>query len=115
MKACITDLSANLAKVELRVFKKQKDERSAKRRAKGLGDAVPKSVLMGKMTPELYRIECRLHAEMGLPKPAPYPGYAEDVMHSRQQTQRVGFVSFAAILHAVRARNRSDKPHNKKA
>lgn len=108
MKKCITDLSANLSKVEMRVFKKQKERRETKRKALGLENAVPKSVILGRMTPELYRIECRLHEEMGLPKPPPYPGYSEDVMRTRQQTQRVGFVNFATLLHTIRALNHSD-------
>lgn len=110
MKACINDLSSNLAKVEMRVFKTQKMRRDEKRRARGEGDLIPKGVLMGRMTPELFRIECQLHVDAGLPKALPYPGYADDVMRSRQQTQRVGFVSFPDILKAVRALNRADAP-----
>ena len=75
MKACINDLNSNLTKVEMRVFKEQKKERDMKRKALGVADPVPKDVLQGRMNPELYEIECRLHEEAGLPKPLPYQGY----------------------------------------
>lgn len=106
MKACINDLSSNLAKVELRVFKHQKSERDAKRRQLGIANPVPKDVLMGKMNPELYRIECQLHDEAGLPKPRPYLGYHEDAMRQRENTHRIGFVTFSAIVRAVQKINK---------
>ncbi|CAJ1006179.1 hypothetical protein Q4I28_001495 [Leishmania naiffi] len=105
MKACINDLNSNLSKVEMRVFRKQKRERDAKRQALGIGEVVPKDVLSGRMNPDLYAVECRLHQEAGLPKPLPYQGYKEDLARSRATTRCVGFVGFRTILHAIRARN----------
>ncbi|TPP42785.1 hypothetical protein CGC20_7750 [Leishmania donovani] len=88
MKACINDLNSNLSKVEMRVFRKQKKERDAKRQALGISEL------------------CRLHEEAGLPKPLPYQGYKEDLLRSRATTHCVGFVGFRTILQAIRARNR---------
>lgn len=106
MKACINDLNSNLSKVEMRVFREQKKERDSKRKAHGAGDLVPKEVLNGRMNPELYAVECRLHAEAGLPKPLSYQGYKEDLIRSRATTHCVGFVGFRTILQAIRARNK---------
>ncbi|KPA77733.1 hypothetical protein ABB37_07052 [Leptomonas pyrrhocoris] len=105
MKECINDLNSNLSKVEMRVFKKQKKERDTKRVALGLAQPVPKNILMGRMNPELYAIECRLHKEAGLSKPLPYQGYKQDLVRSHATTQCVGFVGFRTILQAIRARN----------
>lgn len=105
MKACINDLNSNLSKVEMRVFKEQKKERDTKRKALGMAEPVPKDVLLGRMNPELYTIECRLHEEAGLPKPLPYQGYKLDLVRSRATTHCVGFVGFRSILQAIRAKN----------
>lgn len=106
MKACINDLNSNLTKVEMRVFKKQKKERDMKRKALGVADPVPKDVLRGRMNPELYEIECRLHEEAGLPKPLPYQGYKQDLVRSRATIHCIGFIGFRTILQAVRAKNK---------
>ncbi|KAK7197352.1 hypothetical protein NESM_000682500 [Novymonas esmeraldas] len=105
MKACINDLNANLSKVEMRVFREQKKERDTKRQELGIAGPVPREVVNGQMNPELYAVECRLHAEAGLPKPLPYQGYKEDLARSRATTHCVGFVGFRTLLQAVRARN----------
>lgn len=108
MKACLNDLTTNLSKVETKVFLKQKQEREKKRKAMGVLEVVPKSILAGQMTPELYAIECRLHEEVGLPKPIPYSEYAQDVGapkgSSSKKTPLLGFLPFSVLLTAVQAR-----------
>lgn len=106
MKACINDLNSNLSKVEMRVFKGQKKERDAKRLAAGIAGPVPRDVLAGRMNPELYEIECRLHKEAGLPRPLPYQGFKLDRMRSRATAHCVGFVGFRSILQAIRVKNK---------
>lgn len=103
MKACINDLNANLSKVEKKVFIQQKTKREQRRRALGLAEPVPKDILAGRMNLDLYAIECRLHQEVGLPKPAPYEQYAEDLRRSRTSSQRIGFVDFRSFMAAIRA------------
>ncbi|CCW64619.1 unnamed protein product [Phytomonas sp. EM1] len=105
MKACMKDLSSNLAKIEMRVFNKQKNERIVKRKELGVSDSVPMNVLKGKMSPELYAIECRLHQEAGLPRPKPYPEYQDDVRKANEHKHRIGFASFSTIIAAVRRIN----------
>lgn len=127
MKACLNDLNANLSKVEMKVFLKQKQERERKRMAlSGVRELVPKSILAGRMTPELYAIECRLHEEAGLPKPVPYPEYVQDVramkktggggidgefspLLSLKKPPWIGFVPFSALLTAVNERYRVEE------
>eukprot|EP00796_Vickermania_ingenoplastis_P012054 gene12054-8306_t len=98
MKACINDLNANLAKVETKVFLQQKGERDKKRKAMGLSEPVPKDILTGRMNPDLYAIECRLHNEVGLPRPHPYPEYWTDMARLKKTSQRIGFVDFRMII-----------------
>lgn len=102
MKSCINDLNSNLAKVETKVFLQQKATRERRRKALGLPDPIPKSILQGRMNLDLYAVECRLHAEVGLPKPAPYPGYEQDSAQQKAASQRIGFVNFNSILLSVR-------------
>ncbi|RNE94903.1 uncharacterized protein Tco025E_10293 [Trypanosoma conorhini] len=99
MKACLNDLSANLEKVEMRVFRQQKKERERKRRAAGVSGGVPRDVLMGKMNPELYEVECRLHREAGLPPPPPPEGWAQASRSSA--VRRIGFVEFGVVAAEV--------------
>ncbi|KAG5510599.1 hypothetical protein JKF63_06896 [Porcisia hertigi] len=106
MKACLNELTQNLSKVERCVFREQKKERDRKRQAAGIGELVPKDVLNGRMNPDLYAVECRLHEEAGLPRPLPYQGYKEDLVRSRATMHCIGFVGLQTILHAIRARNR---------
>lgn len=105
MKACINDLNSNLSKVELRVFRQQKQEREGRRKALGVESCVPADVLEGRMNPELYLIECRLYEEAGLSRPLPYQGYKEDVMQSRANSHLIGFVGLRTLMQAVRAKN----------
>ncbi|KEG12006.1 hypothetical protein DQ04_02081090 [Trypanosoma grayi] len=100
MKACQKDLSANLEKVEMRVFKAQKRERERQRRSGGIRCGIPKDVLQGKMNAELYSIECRLHREAGLPPPASFDGFQQHAV------RRIGLVEFAAVARAVLQLNR---------
>lgn len=68
MKACQRDLSANLDKVELRVFKVQKAHRDVVRKRKGLPvNPVPPEVLRGEITPELEALYNQLREAAGLP------------------------------------------------
>ncbi|CCW66737.1 unnamed protein product [Phytomonas sp. Hart1] len=105
MKACMNDLNSNLSKIEMRVFSKQKNERIARHKESGVPNSVPISVLQGKMTPELYIIECHLHEEAGLAKPRPYPEYQSDIRKANEDKHRVGFLSFATIVTAIRRIN----------
>ncbi|EPY28215.1 hypothetical protein AGDE_10493 [Angomonas deanei] len=104
MTECINDLAANLSKVEMKVYRKQRETRLQRRKRLGLAGAVPADILAGKMNPSLYEVECRLHEEAGLPRPRPYPGYASDVAATRAKVQRVGFVSFQTLLNVIRER-----------
>ncbi|ESL09659.1 hypothetical protein TRSC58_02618 [Trypanosoma rangeli SC58] len=103
MKACLKDLSANLEKVEMRVFKQQKKERDRRRRVAGVNCGVPRDVLMGKMSLELYDVECRLHREAGLPPPPPPEGWAQ--RSGSGAVRRIGFVEFNVIAKAVLRRS----------
>ncbi|KAF8304264.1 hypothetical protein TcYC6_0040630 [Trypanosoma cruzi] len=105
MKACLKDLSANLEKVEMRVFRQQKKERDRRRKVAGINCGIPPDVRMGKMNPELYRIECRLHREAGLLPPPPPEGCAQE--SGSGVTRRIGFVDFNTIAQAVLRRSQS--------
>eukprot|EP00758_Cryptobia_borreli_P001387 Tbor_TRINITY_DN2198_c0_g1::TRINITY_DN2198_c0_g1_i1::g.5504::m.5504 len=98
MKECQTELSKNLDKVEMRVHVRKTKVKAERMRVRGTHVApIPQDVLAGKMNPELYEIECRLHAEAGLPPPAPYEGY-EPIPNRRT----IGFVSFHTFIKIVR-------------
>ncbi|EAN80310.1 uncharacterized protein TEOVI_000715600 [Trypanosoma equiperdum] len=102
MKACLKDLSSNLEKVEMRVFRQQKQKRQQQQR-KGAGNhiTVPPDVLRGVMNPELYHIECRLHQEACMPPPPPYEGYSQRERCDGAR-RRIGFVEFVTIAEMVR-------------
>ncbi|KAH9586251.1 hypothetical protein LSM04_002732 [Trypanosoma melophagium] len=109
MKACMRDLSANLERVEMRVYRQQKQQRQ---RAAGLrpDTPVPADVLRGKMNAELHAIECRLHREAGLPPPPPlHPQLQGGGQEGRRGTgtRRIGFLEFGAITQAVLQRHSS--------
>lgn len=105
MKACLNDLHANLSKVETKVFVKQKKERERKRKTMGIHVSLPKSILAGRMTPDLYAIECRLHEEVGVPRPQPYLEYEEDTRRNKircsTRCPRIGFLPFSLLMEAV--------------
>lgn len=105
MKACLNDLHSNLSKVETKVFVKQKRQRERKRQTMGIYVSLPKSILAGRMTPELYAIECRLHEEVGVPRPQPYPEYEEDIggkkIRCPTRCPRIGFLPFSVLMEAV--------------
>lgn len=105
MKACISDLNTNLSKVEMRVYRRQKAERESRREVMGIPSPVPRDVLLGRMNPQLYDVECRLHEAAGLPRPLPYPGYRADIGRNRRQIHRIGFVEFRNVMQAVRRIN----------
>ncbi|ORC84344.1 uncharacterized protein TM35_000461630 [Trypanosoma theileri] len=110
MKACMRDLSANLERVEMRVYKQQKHQRQQQRRVAGLRpeNFVPPDVLRGEMNAELHEIECRLHREAGLPPPPPlHLQMRGDRKHDTQRpgTRRIGFVEFGAIAQTVMQRH----------
>jgi len=97
--AQLRDFQANLEKVETRVHMHNQKKRDTKRReTNSVKTPVPTSVLDGHMNPELYAIECQLHADAGLPPPRPYSGYDPKKVAPR----KIGFVNFGAIVRLVR-------------
>lgn len=97
--AQLRELQQNLEKVETRVHMFNQKKRSEKRKVTNtVKTPIPTSVVEGKMNPELYAIECRLHSEAGLPPPRPYAGYDPKKVSQR----KIGFVNFSAIVRLVR-------------
>eukprot|EP00388_Colpodella_angusta_P028678 GDKK01013694.1.p1 GENE.GDKK01013694.1~~GDKK01013694.1.p1 ORF type:complete len:146 (+),score=9.10 GDKK01013694.1:74-511(+) len=97
--AQLRELQQNLEKVETRVHMFNQKKRTEKRKMTNtVKTPVPTSVIDGKMNPELYAVECRLHSEAGLPPPRPYAGYDPKKVAPR----RLGFVNFSTIVKLVR-------------
>lgn len=103
INACLKDLNSNLEKVELKAFRAQKTMRDRRRTNSGQRLAsIPDSVRRGVMTRELYEVECRLHAEAGIPPP-PTTEFGPRSENVGGQN-RIGFVTFGEIARAVRRR-----------
>lgn len=104
MKVCLSELTNNLAKVELKVHNHLKQTREAKRASRGeVRPPVPADVVAGIMNEELYEIECRLHREAGIAPPPPFAG-------KRSASKYVGMVPFSELVrHVARSLSKQRK------
>ncbi|CUG87828.1 Hypothetical protein, putative [Bodo saltans] len=97
MKVCLSELTSNLSKVEMKVHRHLKQKREDRRTSRGQAlEPIPQDIIDGWMNEELYEIECRLHREAGIPPPPKLRGMKGAAKKS------VGMVLFSDILQAVR-------------
>jgi hypothetical protein len=98
MKVCLSELTTNLSKVEMKVHRHLKQKREDRRASRGqVLEPIPQDVVDGYMNEELYEIECRLHRDAGIPPPPKFRGGKGSATK-----KSVGMVLFSEILQAVR-------------
>lgn len=96
LKVLERDLQSNLDKVEDRAYNFQKTKRQSHRK---VTIDIPQYVRDGVLDADLFAIECRLHAEAGIPPPKPPTNLAAG---ASQVKHMVGFLPFEIVVHVVK-------------